>query len=143
MKRILVIDDDPSIARAIEIVLKAADVEHVLDYCSDGAQGRLKAAQGRYDLITLDLNMPLMGGVEALRELKRDPRSADIPVVVITAQHDDAYHRRVMKLGAAALVTKPFHAEALGSILSQVVSGEQVELPASREGDPDVRPLGG
>jgi len=141
MKRILVVDDEPPIARLIEAALKAAKVEHTLEYCSDGAQGRAKAAQGQYDLITLDLHMPLMGGVEALRHMKANPKSAHIPIVVITGQQDPVFHKRVMRLGAAALVTKPFELEELGTILSKALAGEQVQPPTIEEEDSDVRPL--
>ena len=141
MKKVLVIDDEPPVARLIAAALKSAGVEHSLDYCSDGAQGRAKAAQGQYDLITLDLHMPLMGGVEALREMKRDPKSAHIPVVVVTGQHDPAFHKRVMELGAAALITKPFQIDQLGTILGQVLAGEHIEPVASPDQDSDLRPL--
>lgn len=84
MKRILVIDDEPVVAQLIGLALQKANLEHTLDYCSDGGQGRVKAAEGIYDLIALDLAMPLMDGIAALEEIKRNPRSASIPVVVIT-----------------------------------------------------------
>jgi CheY-like chemotaxis protein len=151
MKRILVIDDDPPIARLVGAALKAAGVEHSLDYCSDGAQGVIKATQGGYDLIALDLHMPFMGGVEALKEMGRSEKSAQIPVVVITAQEDPAFHRRARELGAVAVVTKPFSTGDLGNLLRQVLSTELVAPPrealppASEEplrSDPGVRRLG-
>ncbi len=141
MKRILVIDDEPHIARLITAALHAAGVAHSIDYCSDGGQGRAMAAQGEHDLITLDIHMPLVGGVEALREVKRAPKSADIPIVIVTAQKDPAFHKRVMKFGATALVTKPFDIDELGKILAQVLAGEYVEPPAAEEEDSDIRPL--
>ncbi len=145
MKRILVIDDDPPIARMIGATLKAADVEHSLDYCSDGAQGLIKAVQGGYDLITLDLHMPFMGGVEALREIGRNAKSAQTPVVVISGQQDPAFHQRVMELGAVAVVMKPFGPTDLGNLLRQILSGEPVEPPPTgevAEPGPGLRPLG-
>ncbi len=141
MKKILVIDDEPPVARLIGAALKAADIEHTIDYCSDGALGRTKAAHGQYDLITLDLLMPLMGGLEALRELKQNPNSASIPVVIVTAQKDPEFHRRAIELGAAALITKPFEINDLAAILAQLLAGEQVELPPGMPGS-DLRPLG-
>ncbi len=141
MKKVLVIDDEAPVARLIGAALKAAGVEHTLDYCSDGAQGRTKAAHGQYDLITLDLHMPFMGGMEALKELKQSPKSASIPVVVVTAQHDPAFHQRATDLGAAAVVRKPFQTDDLATILAQILAGEQVELPPGAEGDSDLRPL--
>ena len=143
MKKILVIDDDPPVARLIGAALTASGVEHTLDYCSDGAQGRTKAAQGNYDLITLDLHMPLMGGVEALQEMKRSPKSADIPVVVVTGQKDPAFHDRAREFGAAAVVTKPFTVNELGIVLTQALAGAKVIGPPSPSQDSGLRPLGG
>jgi len=130
MKKILVIDDEPVIAYMVAASLKMAGVQHTLDYCSDGAQGRTKAAGGGYDLITLDRHMPFMGGAEALTEIKRNPKSARIPVVVITAQRDPDFHKHVTDLGAAALVTKPFQPRQLGDLLRRVLAGQHPEPPA-------------
>jgi len=141
VKKILVIDDEAFVARLIKAALEAADVKHEIDYCSDGAQGRVKAAQGQYDLITLDLHMPFMGGIEALMEIKRNPTSANIPVVVVTAQSDPAFHRRALEMGAAALITKPFRSDELGRVLQQVLTGEPTEPPAPEGPGPDLRPL--
>ena len=142
MKKILVIDDEAPVARLIGAALTSAGVEHTIDYCSDGGQGRARAAQGQHDLITLDLHMPLMGGMEALKEIKQNPKSAAIPVVVITAQQDSAFHKRAKEFGAATVVPKPFRPDDLGSILSQVLAGADVELPEPRgEQDDELRPL--
>jgi CheY-like chemotaxis protein len=140
MKKILVIDDEAPIARLIATVLKSAGIEHTMDYCSDGAQGKIKAAQGEYDLITLDINMPLMDGVEALEEMKGNPKSAAIPVVVITADDDPDLHARLLGAGAAAVVTKPAPAEDLGKLLTQILSDADIR-PLSGTDDPGLRPL--
>ena len=142
MKRILVIDDDPPVARIVKAALDIAKVEHVLDYCSDGGQGRAKAAQGGYDLICLDLSMPFMDGFEALGEMKRNPKSAQIPVVVITGAQEPEVRQRVMELGAAAIVTKPFDPMQLAGVLQQVLAGGQVQPPPSAAPGGGLRPLG-
>ena len=120
------IDDDPPVARMIEVALEMARVEHVLVYCSDGGQGRAKAAQGGYDLICLDLAMPFMDGFEALGEMKRNPKSAQIPVVVITGAQEPEIRHRVLELGAAAVFTKPFEPVHLGYLLQHILAGGQV-----------------
>jgi len=142
MKRILVIDDDPPVARMIEVALDMAKVEHVLDHCSDGGQGRAKAAQGSYDLICLDLSMPFMDGFEALGEMKRNPKSAHIPVAVITGAQEPEVHQRVMELGAAAIVTKPFEPMQLAGVLQQVLAGEEPKPPRGTSPGGGLRPLG-
>jgi CheY-like chemotaxis protein len=143
MKTILVIDDEAPIARLIGAALKSAGVDHTVDYYSDGAQGKIKAAQGEYDLITLDINMPLMDGMEALVEMKSDPKSAATPVVVVTAEDDEGVHRDLMGAGAAAVITKPVTVEDLGKVLSQVLAGQPVDALLGPEKDPDLQDLGG
>jgi CheY-like chemotaxis protein len=122
MKKVLVIDDEPLVARLMTEVLKMANLECRIDYCSDGGQGRAKAAQGKYDLISLDLAMPLMDGFEALEEIKRNPKSNQTPVVVVTGRLEAALHERAMQMGAAAVVTKPFNVWDLGNTLRLILA---------------------
>jgi len=129
VKKVLVVDDDPRVARLVAAALYSADVKHSLEYCSDGGQGRAKAAQGQYDLITLDLAMPFMDGVEALEEMKRNPRSADIPVVVITALQEPEVHKRAQELGAVAVITKPFELWELVNVFRLTLAGDQAKPP--------------
>jgi CheY-like chemotaxis protein len=125
VKRVLVIDDEPAIAHLVRASLKTASLPCHVEYCSDGAQGRQKATQGGYDLITLDRNMPRMGGIDALKAIRRDPRSANIPVVVITAQKDDGFERLALDLGATVVLAKPFRPHQLGGTLRDILSADQ------------------
>jgi CheY-like chemotaxis protein len=139
VKRVLVVDDDPAVARLVSAALARAEVEHQVDYCSDGGQARTKAAQEQYDLIALDLAMPFMNGVEALEEMKRNPKSAQTPVVVITALQDPALHSQVKQLGAVATVTKPFKVWDLVSIFRLVFAGDQSKSLTDAGGRPPDR----
>jgi CheY-like chemotaxis protein len=141
MKKVLVVDDDPAVARLIGAALEQTDVAHTLDYCSDGGQGRIKAVAGGYDLITLDLAMPLMGGMEALEELKRNPKSARIPVVVVTALQGRDLHEQARALGATAVVTKPFELWELVDIFRLVFAGDKLRPRDAT--DSDLGPLAG
>ena len=122
MKRVLVVDDEAPVARLVATALKSVEIEHMLDHCSDGAQGRMKAAQGGYDLIVLDLAMPFMDGTAALEEMRRNPKSRAIPVVVLTGVLEREVHNRVAELGVAALVTKPCDVKQLGTVLRSALA---------------------
>ncbi len=135
MKRILVIDDEASVARLVAAALRTANVEHRLDYCSDGGQGRAMAARGEHDLITLDLAMPLMDGLEALEEIKRNPKSSHIPVIVVTALHDTELHEGARALGATEVVTKPFEPWELATTFRLILAGKEIKRPADAEPD--------
>lgn len=113
-KRVLVVDDDPSIRLVLEHAL-ASDGYHVTT-CDDGTEVSELIASNRYDLIVLDLYMPGMNGFEVLRQL-REPASGMLParrtassvkVLVISAHSDEATTAFVVKQGADASLAKPF-----------------------------------
>jgi two-component system OmpR family response regulator len=130
MRKVLVIDDDPAIARLVGAALEKRKLDHDLEYCGDGGQGRLKAAAGGYDLIVLDLAMPFMDGVAALAEMRRNPKSRAVPVVVVTALTDPALHQQVRDLGAVAVITKPFEHWELADAVRLVLAGDELQPPA-------------
>ena len=115
MKRVLVIDDEPAIAQLVSAALSAQGVLHPLQYCQDGGQGRLVAAQGRYDLVTLDLMMSVVGGIEALAAIRRGPRFAPTPVVVPTGKDDLGTRPCVERMGVSAFLPKPVSAHQPGA----------------------------
>jgi CheY-like chemotaxis protein len=131
----LVVDDEPTIAHLVRASVKAADFPCDVVYCSDGAQARLKATEGQFDLITLDRNMPRLDGESALKAIKGDPRSADIPVVMITAQKDQGFEHRALELGAAAVLSKPFQPRQLAHTLREILAAEHSGTRAPGQGD--------
>jgi two-component system KDP operon response regulator KdpE len=103
MTRVLVIDDDPALLRALRIGLEARDFEVTVAHT--GAEGLSRAAQAAPDLVVLDLGLPDLDGVEVCRRLRQ---WTDVPVIVLSAL--DIEDRKVLALdsGADDYVTKPF-----------------------------------
>jgi DNA-binding response OmpR family regulator len=132
-RRVLVVDDEPTIAHLVRASLMSADIRCDVEYCSDGIQGLARATEGRYDLITLDRNMPRMGGLDTLKAIRRNRRSADTPVVMITAQKDQQFERHAIELGAAAVISKPFRPQQLATILRAVLSRDRTDPPVPEE----------
>ena len=81
-KKILVIDDEPDMVTYISIFLE--DEGFQVASAHGGPQGIAKARREAPDLITLDINMPEMSGIEVLTTLRRDPDLAGIPIIIIT-----------------------------------------------------------
>ena len=104
--RILVAEDEPAVAR-----LYAAYAEsrgHRVLVAEDGARTLAAAAAERPDLVLLDIAMPRLDGRDVLRQLKADPRTADIPVLVVTAYGGDQNLRDLLlELGAVDVLEKP------------------------------------
>jgi CheY-like chemotaxis protein len=108
---ILVADDDPMLVTLVRAVLEAAG--HSVVSAHDGPSALRRAMERLPDLILLDGQMPGMDGIDVLRALKSDLRTARIPVVMLTARKAEEQVRRAVELGAAGYVTKPFEAEDL------------------------------
>src|SRR5919201_1508066 len=80
--RILVVDDDPALRELLKTTFEIADVDLV--EAADAAEARLAIAREDPSVIVLDVNMPGVTGLELCRELKDDPATRDIPVIVLT-----------------------------------------------------------
>jgi PAS domain S-box-containing protein len=92
-----------------------------------GSLGVTLARDHLPDLIFLDLNLPDMGGTEMLGRLHADPRTADLPVVVISADVSEGQHARLLEAGARDFVPKPFDVERLLRIVDEFCGEAQDE----------------
>ena len=106
--RLLVVDDDPATAELIRQWF--ADSMEVLD-ASDGKQGLEQAFESRPDLLLLDLRMPGLDGIAVAQQLKRDPRTRAIPIVVLSACRDAESKIDAFSAGADDYMTKPFEVQ--------------------------------
>jgi two-component system KDP operon response regulator KdpE len=106
--RILVVDDDPQIRRAMRVTLTGQGYE--VDDTTSGEGALEKIREHRFDLVLLDLNMPGMGGLEACREIRRQ---SEIAIVVLTVRDKEADKVAVLDAGADDYVTKPFSTSEL------------------------------
>ena len=105
-KKIMIVDDEVNIRTALKYRLKKEGYSVLL--AVDGLEALDKVALERPDLIILDLMLPRMDGYEVLKRLKGDPRTADIPVIVLTARGEKEDRARSLELGAASFMAKPF-----------------------------------
>lgn len=118
MKKILVIEDEPSVRANILELLEAEDFEAV--GAENGFMGAMWAQEYLPDLIICDVMMPEVDGYEVLSALRQVPTTAAIPFIFLTAMVDKADIRQGMDLGADDYLTKPFtRAELLGAIASR------------------------
>ncbi len=106
--KILVIEDEEKIARFIELELKHEGYE--VSKAFDGREGLEMAQSGSFDLILLDIMLPLLNGLEVLRRIRK---MSEVPVIMLTAR--DAVMDKVSGLDAGAddYITKPFAIEEL------------------------------
>jgi len=111
-RRILVVDDDPVIQTLVSAVLEKAGHEVVL--ADDGAGAVAAAARDAFDLILIDLNMPVMDGAEAAGHIRAaEGTRRHVPIVALTATADQGERDRCLALGVDAFLTKPFNRDGL------------------------------
>ncbi len=116
---ILVIEDDPKSARLVELILNREGYQTTI--APNGPQGLKMAQTTPPDLILLDLMLPGLDGFEVLRQLRAEPRTADVPVIVVSAKAQLTDKETAARIGANGYVTKPYRrAELLPLIRSEL-----------------------
>jgi DNA-binding response OmpR family regulator len=104
--KILVVDDEPDAVELIEFNLKSAGYDVVT--ATDGEEALKKARSVLPQVIVLDLMLPEVDGLEVCKILRRDPRTAGIPIIMVTAKAAEIDRVLGLELGADDYVTKPF-----------------------------------
>jgi DNA-binding response OmpR family regulator len=104
-KKILIIDDEVDFAIAVKVNLEANG--YLVASADNGKAGIETVKKWSPDLILLDLVMPEMNGFLVLSELKKDPYTATIPVIMLTAKTESEYATDAGSLGALGYVSKP------------------------------------
>ena len=121
MARILVVDDEPAIPRIIRLLLEPQG--HEVLVANDGSRGFAMAQRQIPDLIVLDLMMPVMDGTWLLKMLRGSEATASVPVMVLSARHDDETQRQCEAFGVQAYLQKPFQSEEfIGAVENLVAS---------------------
>jgi len=110
-KKILLIDDEPELVKAVEIRLKSTGYEVSVAY--DGRAGIHEAKEIKPDLIILDLLMPIMDGYAVANELKDDPETKHIPIIILTASQREDLRTRCREIGVTSFIMKPFETSDL------------------------------
>ncbi len=119
-KRILLAEDEP-INREITVMM-LDEVDLVVDLAEDGLQAVEMAGKNHYELVLMDMQMPHMDGLDATREIRKQPRGANIPILAMTANAFAEDKVRCFDAGMDDFITKPVQPEALFSTLLKWLS---------------------
>jgi two-component system, OmpR family, KDP operon response regulator KdpE len=128
--RVLVVDDDPQILRALRINLTAHGYEVLL--AADGAAALRAAADGHPDVVLLDLGLPDLDGVEVIEGLRG---WTGVPIIVLTARAGGTEAVRALDAGADDYVTKPF---GMAELLARLRAAVRRAAVVTVDGDPVV-----
>ena len=121
-KRILVVEDDADNRRIVVKVLTLEGYETL--EAADGRAALALARSARPDLIMMDLGMPDVDGLEASRQLKADPRSADIPIIALTAFAMRGDEERARKAGCDGYLSKPCRPQTIRETVRRFLDPE-------------------
>ncbi len=122
MKKVLVVDDSETIRQHVSEALTRVGFQVV--EASDGAAGLQRAQQHDFSMIILDVNMPLLNGLEMLERLKKDPKTASVPVLMLTTEAQRSMIERARQNGAKAWLIKPIKVESLVSTVNKVLQAQ-------------------
>ncbi|HTD87168.1 MAG TPA: ATP-binding protein, partial [Candidatus Binatia bacterium] len=104
--QVLIIEDDP---RLVEVLADSLERESIrVSHAGRGMEAVGMVADGKYDLVLLDLGLPDTGGFEVLEQIKADPAGRNLPVILLTAWNGTHDKVRAFDLGAVDYITKPF-----------------------------------
>jgi two-component system cell cycle response regulator DivK len=132
--RILLIEDSPTYAKLASILLKGCG--HAVLRAATGGDGLRVARDEKPDLILMDMQLPDMNGVEAIKLLRQDPETAGIPTVAMTADRIGSEYEReeVRTEGFDAYVEKPLTEVAFRALLTPFLGS----LGRDPSGDPET-----
>lgn len=117
--RVLVVDDDPDMTRLIGEMLAKSGVTPLAAY--DALQGMVVAQREHPSVIIVDLHMPAGGGLKLLEKLKASAKTADVPVVVVTADAAADLPHRAEALGARGFLRKPVDLTRLLEVIAPLL----------------------
>jgi CheY-like chemotaxis protein len=122
--KLLLIEDDPIARRLVELQLSTEGYELVT--APDGLQGLKIISENPPDLVLLDLMLPGLDGFEVLSRIRSDPKTAQLPVIVLSAKSRPTDTETANKMGASGYITKPYTKDELIGLVASSLS----EAPA-------------
>jgi len=136
--RLLIVDDSAPTRRFIQRVAELTGLNFQgIDEAANGAEALERLAENDFDLILIDVNMPVMNGEQLLTHLRRQPGYETTPVIAVSTDATVGRITRMRALGANGYITKPFTPEALRDQVERVLrrgQGDAVESPDGRTG---------
>jgi two-component system, chemotaxis family, chemotaxis protein CheY len=123
--RALIVDDSSVMRKIVERSLRQAglDLTKVLEACN-GAEAIAVLQEHPVDLILCDINMPVMDGLEFIKQLPAIANAKDVPVVMITTEGSESHVVQALSCGARGYIRKPFTAEQVKEHVVPVLAGK-------------------
>ncbi|AZZ92770.1 response regulator [Hahella sp. KA22] len=105
-KRVLVVEDNPDDIALIKRVLDRKDIHCQLEFVDNGAKALYQVQQAKYDLIILDIGLPIANGFEVMSAVRKPGANQHTPIVILTDSVSDDRAKQCMAAGASSVVDK-------------------------------------
>jgi two-component system chemotaxis response regulator CheY len=124
VKRILVVEDSPTMRSLLAAALEELEVAVKVDEAESGFEALRMLPRGAYDLIVTDINMPDINGLELVSFVKRNDAYRGIPLVIVSTEGSERDRDKGLGLGADAYLVKPFEPEVLREIARSLLPAD-------------------
>lgn len=121
MANVLVVDDEPNIVLSLEFLMEQAGFQ--VTTAEDGEQALESVKHAQPDLILLDISLPGISGFDVLEQLRGQPDTASLPIIMLTAHGREVEREKGMALGADDYITKPFSTQTLVEKVKALLNG--------------------
>ena len=118
-KTIMIVDDSPSLRQVVNIALKGAGYD-VIEAC-DGKDAISKLDGKKINLIISDVNMPIMGGIDMVKEIKQMAQYKFTPIIMLTTESQDKMKQAGKEAGVKAWVVKPFKPDQMLNAVGKLI----------------------
>lgn len=119
--RILIVEDSPTMRQLLSFALQRLKGAEVVE-AQDGMDGLRKITSEKFDLVLVDINMPVMDGLKLIRLIRGENSLKEIPIVVITTEGGKEDRERAIALGANEYLTKPIQANRVLSVAKALLN---------------------
>jgi len=126
--RVLLADDHAILREGIKSLLMKQDNIEIVAEATNGREAIARVAQFRPDVVVLDISMPLMDGLEATRQIRKE--SPDTKIIILTMHDDEEYFFQLLRAGASGYVTKRSAGRELISAIEAAAKGESFFCPS-------------
>lgn len=125
-KRILIVEDEESLLKLETILLTVKGFEVIGVF--SGQMAIEKIGVEEFDLVLLDIMLPDIDGFEVCRQLRKDPRTASVPIIMLTGKKSQDDHDKGAACGADAYLVKPFKSAMIIEEINRLLSGSKAAL---------------
>ena len=130
-KRILLVEDEADLAELVSYNLRRVGFE--VDIARDGAAALRRAVDLPPDLVLLDLMIPQISGIQVAKQLRTNPKTATVPIVMLTAKSEESDQISGLQVGADDYITKPFSMAVLQARVEAIL--RRAKAPPSEAGE--------